>query len=101
MDKQFFLTNKAEADLEHIVIYTINEWGEKQVYKYRAQLKSRLEAIVNFPDIGRKHPKLSSDVYYISEGKHYIFYRKVEDGIEVLRFLHHQMDIISNILDEL
>ena len=34
MDKQFFLTNKAETDLEHIVIYTINEWGEKQVYKY-------------------------------------------------------------------
>jgi len=61
----------------------------------------KLLAIVDFPDIGRKHPKLATEIYYISEGKHYIFYKKVSDGIEILRFLHHQMDIISRLSEEL
>ena len=57
--------------------------------------------IVIFPDIGRKHPQLSSDVYYISEGKHYIFYRQCDEEIEILRFLHHQVDIIKHISEDL
>ncbi|MCM8543459.1 MAG: type II toxin-antitoxin system RelE/ParE family toxin [Lentisphaeraceae bacterium] len=101
MGKQYFLTGAAEADLLDIFVYTLEEWGETQVHAYKRQLESRLEAILKFPDIGRKHPKLSTDVYHIVEGKHYIFYKKVDDGIEVLRFLHHCMDIISHLSDEL
>ena len=77
MEKQYFLSKAAEADLENIIKYTLEEWGEDQVYTYKRQLESRLEAIVMFPDIGRKHPKLPSNIYYIVEGKHYIFYKKV------------------------
>ena len=101
MDKKYFLTQNAEIDFENIVKYTLEEWGLNQVSIFQKQLKKRLNAIVIFPDIGRKHPQLSSDVYYISEGKHYIFYRQCDDGIEILRFLHHQMDIIKHISEEL
>ena len=101
MEKHYFLTKVAEADLLDIFLYTLEEWGENQVYVYKRQLESRLEAILQFPDIGRKHPKLSANVYYLVEGKHYIFYKKIEDGIEVLRFLHHSMDILSHLSDEL
>ena len=101
MERKYFFTKAAEADLTDIFIYTLEEWGENQVYIYKSQLKSRLEALVEFPDIGRKHPKLSQDIYYVVEGKHYIFYKKVEEGIEVLRLLHHRMDILSHLSDEL
>jgi toxin ParE1/3/4 len=79
----------------------LEEWGEDQVYTYKRQLDLRFEAILLFPDIGRKHPKLAPDIYYLVEGKHYIFYKKVKNGIEVLRLLHHKMDIISILSDEL
>ena len=101
MNKQYFLTKSAEADLFDIIQYTLQEWGEKQVYTYKRQLESRLDAILLFPDIGRKHPKLPANVYYLVEGKHYIFYKKLDQDIEILRFLHHKMDIISQLSREL
>lgn len=101
MSKKYFLTKKAAIDFENIIKYTLEEWGLNQVSIYQNQLKNRLNAIVTFPDLGRKHPKLTTDIYYVSEGKHYIFYRQCDDGIEILRFLHHQMDIIKHISDEL
>lgn len=101
MERQYFLTKAAEADLVDIINYTLEEWGEDQVYTYKRQLESRLEAILIFPDIGRKHPRLPSSIYYLIEGKHYIFYKKVKKDIEVLRFLHHSMDILNHLSDEL
>ena len=101
MSKKYFFTKAAESDLLDIFLYTFEEWGENQVHIYKRQLESRLEAILLFPDIGRKHPKLSNDIFYLVEGKHYIFYKKVDDDIQVLRFLHHSMDVIKHISDEL
>lgn len=101
MERNYFLTKAAERDLIDIFVYTLDEWGEDQVYIYKRQLESRFEAILLFPDIGRKHPKLPSDIYYLVEGKHYIFYKKVKSDIEVLRLLHHRMDILTNLSDEL
>ena len=101
MERNYFLSNAAEADLIDIFVYTLEEWGEDQVYTYKRQLESRFEAILLFPDIGRKHPKLPSNIYYLVEGKHYIFYKKVKNDIEVLRLLHHRMDILTNLSDEL
>ena len=101
MRKQYFLTKSAEADLIDIITYTLEEWGEEQVYTYQRQLESRLEAILQFPDIGRKHPKLPSNIFYLVEGKHYIFYKKIDKDIEILRFLHHKMDTLSQLTDEL
>ncbi len=101
MSKKYFLTKAAEADLLNIFVYTFEEWGERQVRIYKNQLESRFEAILQFPDIGRKHPKLAKDIYYLLEGKHYIFYKKVDEGIEVLRLLHQNMDIIKHLSNEL
>jgi len=101
MPGQYFLTVAAESDLVDIIEYTLEQWDENQLLLYQSQLESRLEAIVKFPDIGRKHPRLSSDIFYIVEGKHYIFYKKIDEDIEVLRFLHHRMDVIAILSDEL
>ena len=32
MEKNYFLTKAAEADLADIIIYTYKEWGESQVH---------------------------------------------------------------------
>ena len=40
---------------------------------------------------------LRGDFRYVVEGKHYIFYRRIGEDIEVLRFLHCRSDIISKL----
>jgi plasmid stabilization system protein ParE len=58
MSKNYFLTKDAEIDLENIILYTYKEFGIDQVHKYKNQFISRIAAIVKFPDIDNKYPKL-------------------------------------------
>jgi len=94
---RYWLTRSAENDLADIAKYTIETWGEKQLEIYRHRLEKRLALLVEFSELGRNHPMLRSDFRYVVEGKHYIFYRRVNTDIEVLRFLHCRSDIISKL----
>ena len=101
MLKSYKLTNDAVADLIDIMTYTLEKWGPIQVENYRDQLEARLLSSAQFPDIGRKHPMLPKHIYYIAEGKHYIFYKKTTTGIEVIRLLHHSTDFIAHLSGKL
>ena len=101
MSNSYKLSNEATQDLIDIMTYTLEEWGAPQVEIYTEQLEHRLKSTSTFPDIGRKHPMLPSHIYYIAEGKHYIFYKKTKTGIEVLRLLHHSVDFIARLSDKL
>ncbi len=98
---QYYLTNTAVGDLREIVEYTLAEWGQEQVLKYRGQLESRLHLLAEMPGMGRANPNLPDGILYVVEGKHYVFYRAVEDGIEVLRFLHARVDVLRHLSDHL
>ncbi len=94
---RYWLTRSAEKDLADIAKYTLETWGEKQLEIYRHRLEKHLALLVEFPELGRNHPMLRSDFRYVVEGKHYIFYRRVDADIEVLRFLHCRFDIINKL----
>lgn len=94
---RYWLTRSAENDLADIAKYTLETWGEKQLEIYRHRFEKRLDFLIEFPELGRNHPMLRSDFRYMVEGKHYIFYRRVDADIEVLRFLHCRSDIISKL----
>ena len=97
----YVLTVAAKADLRSIIEYTLSEWGEKQLFAYRDRLERRLDVLATFPEIGRAHVCLPDYVFYVVEGKHYVFYRIADDGIIVLRFIHYRMDIIKDIISSL
>lgn len=94
---KYHLSKAAEDDLREIIEYTFAEWGIDQVFKYRDNLESRLETLAKFPEVGRKNINLPEHIFYVVEGKHYVFYKIVEEGIEVIRFLHSKMDIFNDI----
>jgi len=94
---RYWLTGSAEKDLADIAKYTLETWGEEQLEIYRHRLEERLDLLIEFPELGNNHPMLRSDFRYVVEGKHYIFYRRVGDDIEVLRFLHCRSAIISKL----
>ncbi len=43
--------------------------------------------------MGRERPEIKPGYRSIAEGKHVIFYRVGDSGIEILRILHERMDI--------
>ena len=45
------------------------------------------------PHIGRERPEIKSGYRSLAEGKHVIFYRVGDGGIDILRILHGRMDI--------
>ena len=84
-------TGEAENDLFEIGVYTWAEWGEEQFVKYIALLRETCEDI-----IPRKHrfarsvPKRAELLRWRCE-RHVIYFRKVDDGFEIVRILHDRM----------
>lgn len=84
-------TEEAENDLFESGVYTWTEWGEEQFAKYMALLRETCEDI-----IPRKHsfarlvPKRPGLLRWRCE-RHVIYFRKVDDGFEIIRVLHDRM----------
>ena len=57
--------------------------------------------LAKFPEIGRVNVNLPDHIFFVVEGKHYVFYKVVTDGIEIIRFLHARMDILKNISEHM
>jgi toxin ParE1/3/4 len=84
-------TEEAEGDLFEIGVYTWMEWGEEQFLKYIALPRETCEDI-----IPRKHrfarsvPKRPQLLRWRCE-RHVIYFRKLDDGFEIIRILHDRM----------
>jgi toxin ParE1/3/4 len=84
-------TEEAEYDLIEIGVYTWTEWGDAQFDKYLGLLRETCE-----DTIPRKHrfarsvPKRPGLLRWRCE-RHVIYFRKVNDGFEIVRILHDQM----------
>ena len=89
----YSLSPEAKKDLLNIRADTQNKWGNQQAQKYIDALKKRCDELAQSPYIGRERPEIKPDYRSIAEGKHVIFYRVGDSGIEILRIAHGRMDI--------
>lgn len=55
--------------------------------------KKRCDGIADMPGIGRQREELSPGLRSVPEGDYVIFYRQIEDGVEIIRVLHGKRDI--------
>lgn len=94
---QLVLAEQAIADLEDILQYTLETWGEAQVTAYASILDKALSRICENPHIGKKRPELSNKHRSIPAGQHTIFYAATDHAVYVSRIMHGKMDI-QNIL---
>lgn len=85
----------AQGDIDDILAYTLEQWGQHQLVAYKSKIDAALSAIVQNPNTGRtKHGLL---VY--PAGKHLIYYYIEGETIYVVRILHERMDAARH-LDE-
>jgi toxin ParE1/3/4 len=81
----------AEADLDAIARYTLEQWGQEQCAKYLALLELTCEAIIprNLKH-ARPVPRRPELLRWRCE-RHVIYVRRVSGGIEIVRILHERM----------
>jgi toxin ParE1/3/4 len=95
------LSFAAEADLENIVLWTADQFGERQARAYESILKNALSSLREGPAVAgaRPRPEIAHGLYSMHaarrsrRARHFIFFHVVNDGwIEVVRVLHDGMD---------
>jgi toxin ParE1/3/4 len=82
----------AVADLNGIWEFTAKEWGAGQADRYTDDIRHLCDSLARGDTSGRavdqragyrKHPV----------GRHVVFFRKTDAGIDVIRILHQAMDV--------
>ena len=89
----YSLSPEAKKDLLTIRAHTQSKWGIQQAQKYIDALGKKCEELAQSPHTGRERPEIKPGYRSIAEGKHVIFYRVGDSGIDILRILHGRMDI--------
>jgi toxin ParE1/3/4 len=96
-DLPLILSPRAEDDFADILQYTLDTWGEVQVFKYRDILDEALLTIREHPQIGHSRAELSAAHRIFPAGRHIIVYRVTERAILVSRILHERMDLSTHL----
>lgn len=94
MRKEYCLLSEiADADLEDIFDYTVNEIGFEQAVKYLTEIEEIFLHLLINPESGRKRNEIKEDLYSFPKDNHIIFYRILDDHIRIVRVLHGSKDI--------
>lgn len=88
----FRFTDSAEKDLEKIVDYTLENWGQVQARKYIDGLVNLADSLAKNPDIGVNRDNLFEGFISFPYESHVLYYVKDSEGIIIMRVLHEHMD---------
>jgi toxin ParE1/3/4 len=91
----YSLRQQAQDDLESIWLYSFQEWGAEQADQYIRMLLARFTWLSDNPQLGKQRTEIKPGYYCFPEGRHLIFYRITQDGIDIIGIPHQSMDIVS------
>lgn len=83
----------ARRDLALIWSDTANRWGISQADAYVAAINARFGGITDFPSSYPEYRSKHAAFRKAASGEHLIFYVVAADRVEVVRVLHHRMDV--------
>ncbi|MFN8394451.1 MAG: type II toxin-antitoxin system RelE/ParE family toxin [Bacteroidia bacterium] len=88
------LSKPAAKDIENILQYTLEKWGQLQFERYYHLIDTTLNIIGYHPDCSqcRSRDELFPGCRSRSFGKHVVFYRIANGEVEIVRILHQMMD---------
>ena len=89
---RYRFSNRALADLDSIVAYTIRTWGERQASRYLETLHIACQRLVKSQAIGRPCEHIRPGLWRRQAGRHVLFFRRVGgDEVFICRILHYRM----------
>ena len=80
-------TPEADDDLWEILVYIARD-NEDAAFRLIDTIDEKLYMLAQFPGGGQARPELLPNLRSFPVGNYLIFYRPIEDGIEVLRVVH-------------
>ncbi len=89
----------AKQDLIDIWLYTFHQWGEIQANNYLDALDQALLLLAEQPLICRERIEISPPVRIYHHAHHLVVYSVIDDGINIIRVLHENMDIPTKLSD--
>ncbi|WP_462254475.1 type II toxin-antitoxin system RelE/ParE family toxin [Ferruginibacter sp.] len=95
----FVISKKAVADLEEIWLYTVEKWSLDQADRYYNLIFDEINYICRNSNSGKSMEHIRKGYRASKVKSHFIFYRIVNDTIEVIRILHERMDIGNRLND--
>ena len=96
----FVISKKAVSDLEDIWLYTFEKWSIEQADRYYNLIFDEIKYICkNINAAGRSIDHVRKGYRASKVKSHNIFYRIINDTIEVIRILHERMDIENRLKD--
>jgi toxin ParE1/3/4 len=84
-------------ELEEIWQYSLSNWGIDQADQYIRDLTSRFEWLAENPQAGKQRDDIKPGYYCFPQGSHLIFYRTIDDTLDILGVPHQSMDVESRI----
>lgn len=87
---RYTLAAAADADIRHILVRSVMNWGMNRAERYIFELHAALENLALFPDVGSDIGHLRAGYFRFPHASHSIFYRKTDDGILIVRVLHQR-----------
>jgi toxin ParE1/3/4 len=109
----------ATQDMEAVLSWTQEEWGEQASFRYEALLVQTITDVATDPDLpgSSRRPEIAASVrtYHlihsrnhvaaklgrVKRPRHFLLYRTRPDGVvEIGRVLHKSMDLAKHLPDE-
>ena len=95
----FVISKKAVSDLEEIWLYTVEKWSIEQADRYYNLIFDEINYICKNINAGKSMEHVRKGYRASKVKSHLIFYRVLNDTIEVIRILHERMDIENRLND--
>jgi toxin ParE1/3/4 len=89
---QIRVSDKATADLDEIWLYIAQD-NPDAADKYIRVIASRFPTLASMPLMGRERAELSPRLRSFAVGRHVIFYRPLDNGVEIARVLDGARDL--------
>ena len=88
----YALSELAGYDIEEIVEY-LRVQNRRAAESFVDALEAAFKTIAAYPEIGRLRLDIAPTLRSLPVGVYLVFYRRVDDGIEIVRVLHGQCDV--------
>lgn len=89
----FVISKKAISDLEEIWHYTVEKWSVEHADRYYNLIFDEINYICKNINAGKSMEHVRKGYRASKVKSHLIFYRVLEERIEIIRILHEQMDV--------
>ena len=90
---EYSLATKADQDLEDIYVFSYRNFGEAKADAYLGALAECFALLAEQPSVGRRIDYIRAGYLRHEHDAYSIFYRRVADGVRIMRVLHKGRDM--------